>query len=279
MNYIALSNRWAILFSLLSILFGFITLWCGGGIVALVIVMQFLVVAGVFRNRFLLHNVEEGRVIHFKQYGFDREVFHWAWDPTWKGFIGQFGLNGSAQLTAVIYTAFGSKMEVAALLFAVRMLQTITQIAQAPFSAVQPLMSRMMAAGEIKALGTMIKKRIALVLSLMLVGVLSGALVFPFLLQLIGSNLAFIPVTAWLLLGGLTLIIRFDVLCCAVRATGNEMIYYWEMGLAAICSAIALILLGNLWGVYTPIITSTLPLIIILNFGPARKARNTLNKE
>jgi len=278
MNYIALSNRWAILFSLLSILFGFITLWCGGGIVALVIVMQLFAMIGVLRNRFLLHNVEEGRVIHFKQYGFDREVFRWAWEPTWKGFIAQFGLSGSAQLTAVIYTAFGSKIEVAALLFAVRMLQTITQIAQAPFSAVQPLMSRMMAAGEMKALGRMIKKRMALVMSLMLVGVLAGALVFPFLLQLIGSNLVFIPVSAWLLLGGFTLIIRFNVLCCAVRATGNEMIYYWEMGLAAICSAVALILLGNLWGVYTPIVTSTLPLIIILNFGPARKARIVLMK-
>ena len=279
MNYVALNNRWGIIFSLLSVAFGSLTLWMGGGIIALVLVMQFLAVAGVLRNRFLLRAVEGGRVLGFKQYGFDREVFGWAWAPTWKGFVGQFGMNGSAQLTAIIYTAYGSKMEIASLLFALRILQTITQIAQAPFSSVQPLMARLMAAGDIKALGKIVRQRMAYTLVLNAAGVLTAAVALPILLELIGSKIDFIPSVAWLLLGGLSLIVRFDVLCCAVSAIGNQMVFYWGMAAAAAISAGALLLLGNAWGVYTPIITSTIPLLLILNLRPALLARSILKSD
>jgi len=83
---------------------------------------------------------------------------------------------------------------------------------------------------------------------------------------------------AWLLLGGLSLIVRFDVLCCAVSAIGNQMVFYWGMAAAAAISAGALLLLGNAWGVYTPIITSTIPLLLILNLRPALLARSILTK-
>ena len=279
MNYIALTNRWGIIFSLLSIAFGSLTLWLGGGIVALVLVMQVFTVLGFFRNRFLLRAVEGGRVLSFKQYGFDREVFGWALEPTWKGFVGQFGLLGSAQLTAVIYTAYGSKLEVASLLFAMRMLQTITQIAQAPFSSVQPLMARLMAAGDLEALKKIVRQRMGITLALTAVGVSCGAVAIPLLLQLIGAKIDFIPVQAWILLGGVSLVLRFDILCCAVSATGNQMVFYWDMAVAALISAGALLLLGNSWGIYTPIITSTIPLVVILNFRPALKARSILRSD
>jgi uncharacterized membrane protein len=278
MNYIALSNRWQIIFTLVGILVGAVALTLGANMLILVLVMRPLTLLGLLRNRFLLGHVENGRVLEFRAYGFDREVFGWAWAPTWKGFIGQFGLNGSAQLTAVIYTAYGSKLEVASFLFAMRMLQTITQIAQAPFSSVQPLMARLMAAGDVEMLGKLIRQRMGYSLALTAAGVGFGSVAIPFLLQLIGAKIGFIPVDAWLLLGGLTLLLRFDVLCCAVSATGNQMVYYWDMAAAAVISAVALLLLGNSWSIYTPIITSTIPLVLILNFRPIRQARLILNK-
>jgi O-antigen/teichoic acid export membrane protein len=169
-------------------------------------------------------------------------------------------------------------LEVASFLFAMRMLQTIIQIAQAPFSSVQPLMARLMAAGNTEALGKLIRQRMGYTLALTAAGVGFGSVAIPLLLQLIGAKIDFIPIDAWLLLGGLTLILRFDVLCCAVSATGNQMVYYWDMAAAAVISAVALLLLGNSWSIYTPIITSTIPLVLILNFRPIRQARLILNK-
>jgi O-antigen/teichoic acid export membrane protein len=278
MNYVALSNRWGIIFSLLSIAAGSLTLWLGGGMIALVLVMQIFSVAGVFRNRHLLRAVEEGRVLNFRQYGFDREVFGWAWAPTWKGFVGQFGLNGSMQLTAIIYTAYGSKSEVASLLFSLRILQTLTQFAQAPFSSVQPLMARLMAAGDLEKLNQIIRERMAYTFLLTAAGVLSGALILPLLLQQMGAKIEFIPISAWLLLGGLTLILRFDVLCCAVSAIGNQMIYYWRMAIATGLTAFAVFLLKNEWGIYGPILASILPVVLLLNIGPLKKSAAILEQ-
>ncbi len=279
MNYIALSNRWGIVFSLMSVTFGSLTLWLGGGLIALVLVMQLFAVAGVLRNRFLLEQVEGGRVLGLQQYGFEREVFQWAWGPTWKGFVGQFGLNGSMQLTAIIYTSYGSKPEVASFLFAIRIMQTITQISQAPFSSVQPRMARLMARGDIAELTRLIRQRVIFTLTLTATGIAFGAMALPELLQLIGAKITFIPVRAWLVLGILTLIVRFDVLCCGVSAIGNQMVYYWDMAAAAVVSGLTFLLLGNSWGVYTPILLSTVPLVLILNFRPALRVKSILKNK
>jgi hypothetical protein len=117
----------------------------------------------------------------------------------------------------------------------------------------------------------------AYVFSLLTAGVLVGAVAIPILLQLIGAKIEFIPVEAWLLFGGLSLILQFDFLCCAVSATGNQLIFYYEMGIATAVSAGLLLLFGNSWSIYTPIITSTIPLLLILNFRPVLKARSILN--
>lgn len=276
MNYIALVNRWQTAFSLLSLLAGIIVLSMGGGLVALVAAMQSFILINILRNYVLLRYVKEGRILKFRQYGFDREVFNWAWEPTWKGFVGQFGQMGSLQMTAILYTAYGSKGEVASYLFALRMMQTITQIAQAPFSSVQPLMSRLRAAGEMEKLKTLVQKRAGFSLGLTLAGICAAAIGFPVALDFIDSNLEFIPVQAWLLFGALTMIARFNVICCSVGAIGNEMIYYWEMAAAAVFSCLAIFLIQNQPGVYGPILASMLPLVLILNAGPFFKAKKIL---
>ena len=277
MNYVALSNRWDIIFSLLSVIAGSLTLYLSDNLLVLVGVMQSLSLLGLVRAWLLLRFVEEGRVARMKSYTFDREVFGWAWEPTWKGFVGQFGQMGSLQLTAIIYTAYGTKGEVASYLFALRMMQTISQIAQAPFSAVQPQMSRLRSLGQTGELRSLILERASFTLGLTLLGILTGGLLFPFAMDFIESSISFVSTSAWFLLGALTLLMRFNVLCCAVSAIGNEMIYFWEMTAAAVISAGALLMLSNSWGVFTPILTSTIPLILILNFRPVFKARSILS--
>ena len=276
MNYVALVNRWGIIFSILSMFFGSLSLVLGAGIIELVIVMQSFVLLNILRNIYLLRSVEDGRVLKFKQYGFDHEVFNWAWPPTWKGFIGQFGMQGSAQITSILYTSFANKADVASFLFAVKILQTINQFAQAPFSSIQPKMARLMSSQDIVSLRKLVTQRIVVSMLLSAVGVVCVAIFLPYLLSFVDSNIAFISTKAWLLLGFLTLFIRFDVLCCAVSATGNNMVFYWDMLVACILSGFMIYFLRDEWGVFTPILTSTVPLIIILNTRPFRIAKKIL---
>lgn len=276
MNYIALVNRWGVIFGIASCLAGSLSLYLGGGLITLVVVMQLFSLAGIFRSWFLLKAVEEGRVASFKGLGFDREVFAWAWEPTWKGFIGQFGMMGGAQLTAIFYTGIASKGEVASYFFALRMMQTLAQFAQAPFSSVQPHMSRLLSAGEIAKLRVIVIRRGGISLILLAVGICCFGIGFPFALNFIGANMIFIPLDAWFVFGILTLVSRFNTFCCAVSAIGNEMIYYWETAIAALLGLGSLYLLQNQWGVYGPILSSLLPLALVLNVGPFFKAHKIL---
>ena len=277
MNYVALINRWQILFGIISVFAGGLTLWFGGGIVELVVAMQSVAVVGILRFWYLLRIVEEGRVLSFSQYSFDREVFRWAWEPTWKGFVGQFGQLGAVQLSAIIYTGFGSKGDIAAYLFSIKMMQTIVEMAMAPFGSVQPKMSRMRAAGDVHRLRDLVYRRGVITLGLMALMVLGGAILFPWGLEFLNSSMQFIPVPAWLLLGGLTIFARFNTICCAVAAIGNEMIYYWQQAIAALIGAAALYYFQDIYGVYTPILAAILPGLILMNIGPFRKAAKILH--
>lgn len=224
MNYIALTNRWNILFSLVSVLFGFITLWCGGGIIALVIVMQFFVVIGVFRNRFLLHKVEDGRVIHFKQYGFDREVFRWAWEPTWKGMLVAFSGNGVMQITAVLASGRLPVGELSNYLFTIRIWQTIQLVSFAPFGTVTPLMSRYLANSEYSLLRQLVFQRSLLTLGCLFTGLLGLSLFGNYALGFLDTNIKFLTGSSMLALVVLGVLIRYQAICVHVVLLGNEVV-------------------------------------------------------
>jgi hypothetical protein len=275
MNYVALVNRWAVIFGLVSCIAGSCTLFLGGGLITFVFVMQFFTLAGILRNWFLLRSVESGRVGKFRLFGFDREVFRWGCAPAWKGFLWNMGVLGNLQLTAVIYTAFAGQLEIASFLFGLRMMQTITQMAQAPFMSKQPLLSRLLSAGEIEQMDAIVKKAVVVSMGLTAVGILSAGVVFPVLLDLVGANIQFLGLNSWLVFGALTLLARLCVWSCSISAIGNEIILYWEAILSAILSAMLLVATGVFLDdiqPVVPIITSTLPLLIFLNVKPLQRA-------
>ncbi|GHC06839.1 hypothetical protein [Cerasicoccus arenae] len=276
MNHVAIVNRWSVVWGIFSTIAGSIAVYAGGGIIALVIVMQLTALIGTFWNRQMLHLVEGGRARFFRIFRFDQEVFHWSWGPTWKGLLGQFGMVGSVQLSGVLYSAYASKGELASYLFALRMIQTLTQMAQAPFIAVQPLMSRLRSMNDIEALRNIVLKRGGLSLLLLLLGIIAFGVVLSPILELIGSNMQFISRPAWFLLGLLVLVVRFDVFCTLVCAVGNEMVFYWDVAVAALVGLACLFIIQNQLGYYGPILASLLPNILILNWRPYRKAAHIL---
>lgn len=281
MNYVALINRWNIIFSLGSCIAGFITLLLNGNIIILALVMQAVSIAGVFRDRYLLSQVEGGRVLRFKYkvLKLDKEVIKWSFEPTWKGFIGEFGQSGSLQLSAIIYAGFSTTTETASYLFSLKMIQTIALLAQAPFSSVQPLMSRLLAKGDISILKKLTYQRVTISLCLFFVGIIIGSIIFPLFIEKLNSSLVFLPYPAWFLFGGLMLMAKFNLYCCSISAIGNVIIYYWHSAFGALIGAALLFYFKDVFGVYTPILTASIPGLILMNFGPFKNAVSILNKK
>jgi O-antigen/teichoic acid export membrane protein len=279
MNYIALSNRWQIIFSVVGIVVGFIALTLDANMLVLILVMRPLTLLGLLRNRFLLGHVENGRVLTLKGYGFDREVFNWAWPPAWKGFIVQFSLFGSGQIASIIYTGIGTKADVASYLFAMRIIDVIDQIARAPVYSVGPLMSRLSAAGEVDAMSKLVNQRMRIALSLLACACLFAAVLMPVLLELIGSNIYFIPQSIWLLLGALLMLSRFNFLSMLIASVGNQVFFYWRSLLATVVGAMSLMCWGEEAGLAGPILASYVPLIILLNFAPTQVSARILGEK
>jgi len=276
MNYIALVNRWGVIFGVFSCLSGSLCLLFNGGLIAVVIVMQFFVTLEIVAARFLLRGVEGGRVLVFKSFRFDREAFGWAWAPTWKGFLAQFGFMGGLQVIAILFTAVTTKSEAASYFFALRMMQTVGRFAQAPFTCVLPLMSRLLTTGHVSELRKLVFVRAGISLALLALGVCFSALAIPVVLSYLKANISFIPIDVWLFFGLLTLLNQFNVFCGSVSAIGNEIIYYWHTAAAAIVSVVMFYYIGDSFGYYGPILSALLPLLFILNVGPFKRARDIL---
>src|SRR5690606_35071022 len=119
--------------------------------------------------------------------------------------------------------------------------------------------------------------RIAVSLGLSLLGVVGVAVTFPYLFFVIGSRIPFIPTSAWLLLGVLSIVVRVNILCNSVFAIGNDLRHYVEAAVALVLAAGCQLFLGDSLGIYTPIVTSFLPIVLVLNVRPALSALRFLN--
>lgn len=281
MNYVALSNRWNIIFSLLSVIAGSVTLYLSDNLLVLVGVMQSLSLLGLVRAWLLLRSVEEGRVARMKSYSFDREVFGWAWEPTWKGLIWNFAVFGNMQITGIIYTSFANPDEVGTMLFCLRIMQTINEIAQVPFMSKQPYFSRLMGAGDLENLYKVTERSIICSMCIASVGIILAGAMLPFFLVLVGSNICFLNLDTWLIFGYLSMLVRLLVWTCSISAIGNNVIFYWEALLSSCISISSLLLCAYFQdqiSPLTPILTSLLPFIIILNLKPFRRVSAIFDK-
>jgi len=274
MNYVALNNRWAIIFSLVSVVGGGLTLLLGGGIIDLVLVMQGMMFLRILRNWFLLRHVQGGRVARMRAMGFDREVFGWAWEPIWKGFMGQLGEKGKLQIVAILYTAYGGKSDVAGFLFSLRMMETLSQVSQAPFTAMQPLMARLRSEGNAVRFKKIVVQRIALSAALLVVGIAALGEVFVLATKQFNLNIEFVSFDAWALLGFFMLISRINTHLRSVNATGNQVLYHWELAISALLSGLLMLWLGDQWSYYGPILIAFVPEMCLLNVRPLISAKH-----
>jgi hypothetical protein len=277
MNYIALTNRWGIIFSLLSVAAGSMTLWLGGGIVALVLVMQFLAIAGVFCNRFLLKKVENGRVMRFRQYGFDREVFDWAWEPSWKGIVLHIADLGVIQIGVIIFTSIGGVTDVASYLFSVQIVRSLTAPCNAPLYSAMPFLGRLMASGEVSKLAKIYIRRSMvsqLLLSICLCLLLFGG---NKILGIIGAQTSFISREYMLLLVGVYMHAWFINYTGSITTLGNNLVLVSRSVVSSVISILLLYPLTIHYSILGLVIATWGPRILILNVGYVSYASKTLN--
>lgn len=262
MNYVALNNRWAIIFGLSSCLAGSYTLLIGGGIVQLMLVMQLVSFAGTVRAWFLLRHVEGGRVAKFKNYRFDKEIFGWAWEPAWKGFLLNICGPGSIQICAIFIAQHFDAGVVASYLFAIRMIQTIEQFSIAPLVSVGPRLSRLKALGKRDDYVKLFLVRSALALVILLVALAAFYPLIRILIKLIDANIAFVGLQAWAVMSFLRIQQRVFNFFIIEEEVGNNIVTLRERIISFFVSVLAFFSIGDI-SPLAYIVAALLPFIII----------------
>lgn len=277
LDHVALVNRWNALFSVCRMVVIVGVLWLGGNLLAIVAAQQLVLLASGLWSRWLLLRAEP-RFRSAPAYRFHRDILSAAWEPTWRGLVAQLSFTGVAQFSGIIFTRWGDPVAVAGYLLALRLITTLAQMSQAPFASRQPRFAHLRAAGRLDELKTTIERRILISLGLFSVSCLALGLVAEPLLGLLDTQVTFIPLAVWLVMSQLHLHDRFNILSLGVCATANVILFHWHQLAATVVSIVALVFLIGPWGLWGIILAIGVPRAIILAWGPARVAAESLRQ-
>jgi O-antigen/teichoic acid export membrane protein len=201
LGFVALVNRWNIVFGLLSVFASLVVVILQGNILYLMLASQFFAVITLFRNRYLLlHEVCEKRFAQFKTLNFEPTIFKIAFSAAWRQGISNFFAVGIAEATNVMYAQVSDASRLVAYQLAFRLITQLAEFSKAPFYSKLPEFSRLRAANEIDTLTFRVEKSMQLSLLFFVSGGLAIAFFASWGLQLIHAKVTFVAVELWLLM-------------------------------------------------------------------------------
>ncbi len=233
-NQIALLRRWEIITSLGGLVTAVVTILLGGHLLEIILALQIWEVVNVIRNWWLCRRVEDRHFAAFDLHSLDRGILHEAWQRAWRSGLGVLFSMGLVEATGILYAQIGSTDTLATYLLALRIIQMLAQIAQAPFYSKLPLLARFRAAGDREQLTAVAQRGMRLSHWWFVLGFGSAAIFGPPVLVLIRSNAVFPPPLLWLLLGLAFFAQRFGSMHLQLYSTTNHIIWHTVNGLSAV---------------------------------------------
>jgi O-antigen/teichoic acid export membrane protein len=231
-NEVALLRRWETLFGLGAIGSSFLVLSLRGGLLALVLSNQLWIIGSAWRNRRIARRVLDGRFAQFPAPQYHPEVFAAIWPRAWRSAIGALMSQGLMQLSSLIYAQQRDSKAVATYLLAVRLIQALTQISQAPFYTKLPVMAKFYAENRTDALVSLARRGMALAFwSFTLPFIILGALGND-ILNRIGSPVTFPDPTLWTFLGLAAYTERQGAMHIQLYTTTNHIVWHIANGVA-----------------------------------------------
>jgi hypothetical protein len=233
-NKIALLRRWEILTSLGAIGTSVVILLNGGGLLGLVIANQGWLILNILRNRWLCSTIENGRFRTFTRKKIDSIVFQSVWPSAWRSGLGVFMAYGLVQLSGIIYGQFGTASGVASYLLALRLMQMVSQLSQAPFYSKLPLLARLRSEGNLEKQIQVAKRGMTLAYWTYAIGFIMLGLFATPLLKLIGSNAEFVTPLLWGIMGLSMFAERYGAMHIHLYSTTNHIIWHIATGVSGI---------------------------------------------
>jgi hypothetical protein len=250
LNEIALVRRWEAITSVATVLTGFVVLLLGGDLLELVASMQVWSVVAALRNRWLCQQVAQRRFAQLPEARKDPEMMTRLWPATWRSGVGVLMSFGLIQATGLVNAQFATAADSASYMLCLRIMQLISTFSQAPFYSKLPLLPRLRAEGNIKALLEVASNGMRKSLWTYSLGFATAGLLGPIILGNLRSNVEFPQPIFWVILGAMFFVERYAAMHLHLYSTTNHIITHIAngvTGLLVIASTLALLpLLGLL---------------------------------
>lgn len=238
MNEVALQKRLDIALGIAQVLSCFAVLAFGGGILALVLAYQAWTVIGVLANRILVGQCFS--YLKLVRPRLDRDVLSVLWPSAWRSGIGVLMSHGLIQASGLVYSQLVSARELASYLLALRVITMVSQVSQAPFYSKLPELARLHALGESGKCLAVARRAMMFAQALLSLGIVSVALCSGTLLDLIGSETPFVPLSQWALIAFAFFVERFGAMHLQLFSVTNHITWHITNGVTgALMIAIA----------------------------------------
>lgn len=263
LNKIALVRRVETVTSLGSIVTSIAVLIWSPTLLNVVIANQFWVIVASIRDWYLCKKVDNSLFDEVNKKGdsIDSVILKKIWKPAWRSGVGGLMSAGVANLVSVIYAQVGNTEAVAAYLLAIRIINQIRDISMAPFYSKLPLLAVYRVKNDMAGLVSLVKKGMRMSHLVFLIGFLGTALCIDFLLSLIHSEVQFVSMDLWGLIGLAYFFHRFGAMHLQVYISTNHVISHIADGISGLLFIFFALLLIPYIGIYS------IPISMLIGYG------------
>jgi hypothetical protein len=231
-NQVALFRRWEALTTLGAMFTSFAVLLLGGRLVALVVANQGWMVLNVLRDWQLSRHVEGGRYRAFHERRVDPAVMSAVWPSAWRSGVGISFSRGVLYASGLIYAQVADAAAVASYLIAFRVIQTVSDFANAPFYSKLPLLARLRSEGRVADQVRVAERGMRLAYWTYALAFVGIGLSASWLLDAIHSHVSWVSPALWGLLGLAFFTERFGAMHIQLYSTTNHIIWHIANGVS-----------------------------------------------
>lgn len=247
-NEVALLRRWETASNLAAIVTSFLVLLLGGRLLALVIANQGWAAFNVMRNRVLARRVL--KQLPVQPAGVDREVMDAVWGSAWRSGVGIGMARGATHASGLLLAQSLTPAALAAYLLALRFVQLIADLSQAPFYSRLPMLARMQTEGAVASLISQARRGMRMALWSFAAGAWLVAIAATPALSAIGSSVEFVRTDLWALLAMGFFVERYGAMHLQLYSTTNHIVWHIAAGIAAALNVTVSLLLLHALGAY-----------------------------
>jgi hypothetical protein len=233
-NRIALQKRWEAMVATASLIAQSTAVAAGAGLFGLVLVAQLGLVAQVMVNKRLAFRVYGKPFMPASKSPSRTLLMQAMWPAAWRTAIGSVMSFGVSQGMAIAMANLLAATQAASVQLALRIMQIINQLSQAPFYTRIPELNRLRAARKPVLLGQIAARSMRSAFWVFVTGALGVDILFRRFLVLIGSQMRFPDNAFWLVLALAVFFERFGAMHVNLLLTRNRAIAHFTNGVTAI---------------------------------------------